>query len=261
LTDVKKIFILVGQPTSPPDLSEHVVNIDQYLHNHLLFRSLTPEQLKRACFDARMVRINRGDQLFGQGEQATAFFLLVEGQMKLARLSPGGDEKIIEIINAGGTFAEALMFLRARHYPVSAQAMKDSTLIRINSEHYYSVLSESNESCLAMLGDLSSRIHGLINEIDKLTLHNAACRIAGYLMSRVPENGLVFELDIPKLALASRLAIKPETLSRIIKQLSQERLIKVDKSQIEILDPSELQVFAESCTQLEADFRDSFNLG
>ncbi|MEO5344662.1 MAG: Crp/Fnr family transcriptional regulator, partial [Gammaproteobacteria bacterium SHHR-1] len=198
------------------------------------------------------------EQLFGQGEQANAFYLLVEGQIKLARLSPGGDEKIIEIINAGGTFAEALMFLRVKHYPVSAHAMKDSSLVRINSEHYFAVLAESNDTCLAMLGDLSSRIHGLINEIDKLTLHNAACRIAGYLMSRVPENGLAFELDIPKLALASRLAIKPETLSRIIKQLSQENLIKVDKSQIEILDPGELQVFAESCTQLEADFRDSF---
>ncbi len=236
------------------------MNFDLHLKNHILFKSLSPEQMNRACFDARIVRVGRNEQLFGQGDHATAFFTLIEGQIKLARLSPDGDEKIIEIINAGGTFAEALMFLRAKHYPVSALAMKDSTLIRINSEHYYSVLSESNQTCLAMLGDLSSRIHGLINEIDKLTLHNAACRIAGYLMSRVPEDGLVFELDVPKLALASRLAIKPETLSRIIKQLNKDGLIRVSKSQIEILDADELRVFAESCTQLEADFRQSFNL-
>lgn len=235
-------------------------DLQQVLSDHLLFRALNPEQMKRASLGSATLELEKGDHLFEQGDRAEFFYYLLDGQVKLSRLSPEGDEKIIEVITPGSTFAEALMFQRMPLYPLAAQTLKKSKLLRINCAHYYAVLSESPQSCLAMLADLSMRLHALVNEIDNLTLHNAACRIAGYLLAKVPEDGIEYCLDIPKLVLASRLAVKPETFSRIIKQLCRKDMIRVKGNQIKILDLEGLRAFSESCALLEESLSHSFHL-
>jgi CRP-like cAMP-binding protein len=234
--------------------------VRQILSRHHLFRVLDEDQMNRASLGCSTQNLDKGRHLFEQGDAARFFYYLIEGQVKLSRISPEGDEKIIEVITPGSTFAEALMFQRAPVYPVAAQTLKPSCLLKINSGHYYEVLSESPQSCLAMLADLSMRLHALVNEIDNLTLHNAACRIAGYLLSRVDQDGLVYQLDIPKLVLASRLAVKPETFSRIIKQLCCKNLISVKGNHIRILDLDGLKDFSESCSMRDGSLADSFHL-
>ena len=60
---------------------------------------------------AVLVQLGEHDQLFGQQDPARRFYLLLSGQMKLFRLALEGNEKVIEIVSPGSTFAEALMFL------------------------------------------------------------------------------------------------------------------------------------------------------
>lgn len=235
-------------------------NAQALLSRHPLFRSLSPEQLQRATQGASVIELTRNQHLFEQGSKAEFFYYLLEGQVTLSRFSPDGDEKIIEIVTPGSTFAEALMFMRAPFYPVAAQTLKDSRLIRINANNYYSLLSESASTCLNLLADLSQRLHGLVNEIDNLTLHNAACRIAGYLVTRAEVAGTEYELDIPKLALASRLAVKPETFSRIIKQLCLDDLIRMKGSRVHILDLNRLREFSQNCLLQEGSLTQSFHL-
>jgi CRP-like cAMP-binding protein len=59
-----------------------------------------------------------GESLFFQGDNATSFYLVLSGRIKLFRISPDGKEKVVEIMEAGATFAEALMFMDQPHYPV-----------------------------------------------------------------------------------------------------------------------------------------------
>jgi CRP/FNR family transcriptional regulator, dissimilatory nitrate respiration regulator len=231
-----------------------------YLEQHHLFRALNPEQMRQACLGAGIIDSPKGAHLFEQGDRANYFYFLLEGQIKLSRLSPDGDEKIIEVVTPGSTFAEALMFLKVRDYPVAAQALRDSRLIRVHMANYYSVVVQSVDTCLALLGDLSSRLRGLVNEIDNLTLHNAARRVAGYLLTQVSDLGLNYELDVPKLVLASRLAVKPETFSRILKQLSDDRLVRVKANQVQILDLEGLKRYSESCALQEGSLQASFHL-
>jgi CRP-like cAMP-binding protein len=231
--------------------------ITSILSDHLLFKSFSREQLASVCKDATFVSIEKNGHLFEQGEKASCFYYLCSGQVKLSRISRKGDEKIIEILHQGDTFAEALMFLKRWEYPVAAQALNDSTLIRIHFDSYQAVLSESVETCLALLGDVSSRMHELINEIERLTLHNASCRLSSYLSSLAPDEGGEFVLDVPKLALASRLAISPETFSRIIGQLCKNDLIRVDRNKISILDSDGLKAFSEDCVEFRSMSSDS----
>jgi DNA-binding MarR family transcriptional regulator len=51
-------------------------------------------------------------------------------------------------------------------------------------------------------------------------------------------------LDIPKHVLASRLSITPETLSRILKRLSEQEIIKVQEHSILLVNLSALRLLS-----------------
>jgi CRP-like cAMP-binding protein len=197
---------------------------------------LTEAQLERVHRRSHRVRLEEGQWLFSQGDEARRFFLVLEGQMKLFRLSPEGNEKIIEIISAGSTFAEALMFLERPYYPVCAAALSRVELVSMDARDFAHMLRESVDTCFLILGDLSQRLRGLIGEIDRLTLHGATGRVASYLLERASECGESFELDVRKSVVASRLSVKPETFSRAIKSLSDQGLITVQGNHFRVLD-------------------------
>jgi CRP-like cAMP-binding protein len=216
------------------------------LKRNLLFARLTEAQLKRVATHAQRLRLEEGEALFEQGDPATRFYLMLSGQIKLYRLSPAGNEKVIEIVVGGQTFAEALMFLEQPTYPVGAQALQPVELISLDARDFLSMLSESVSTCFVLMADMSKRLRRLIGEIDDLTLHSATCRVAGYLLAQMSDSPK-FNLKVPKQVLASRLSVKPETFSRIIKQLTKDGVLEVKGSQVRIQDRAALQQLADVC--------------
>jgi CRP-like cAMP-binding protein len=88
-----------------------------------LFAQLSPEQLARIAGKSRVVRLAAEEILFSHGGRADCFFFLVAGQLKLYRLSPEGQEKIIEVIEPGTAFAETRVFLESPRYHLSCAAL------------------------------------------------------------------------------------------------------------------------------------------
>jgi CRP-like cAMP-binding protein len=86
-----------------------------------------------------------------------------------------------------------------------------------------------------------------LREIDELSQYSATSRVAAYLLQAAPPEGGAYELPIPKHVLASRLSVKPETLSRIMKQLASDRLISVETNIITILNVTDLRTIADEC--------------
>jgi len=134
------------------------------LRKGLLFSHLGEEQLQRVAKGARRVTLTEGESLFEQGERADRFYLLLRGQVKLYRLSPAGNEKVIEVVTPGSTFAEALMFLDRPHYPVGAQALSAAELISVDAHDFAAMLRGSVDTCFLLLGDMSQRLRGLLRE-------------------------------------------------------------------------------------------------
>jgi len=217
------------------------------LKKGLLFSHLAADQLERVAGRARRVTLADGESLFEQGDRADRFYLLLGGQIKLYRLSPAGNEKVIEVVTPGSTFAEALMFLDRPHYPVGAQALAASTLISVDAHDFSAMLRESVDTCFLLMGDMSQRLRGLIREIDDLSLHSATCRVAGYLLAQAAERGDEFELNVPKQILASRLSVKPETFSRIIRNLSEQGLIRIDGNRVSVRQGEAMRNVADAC--------------
>jgi CRP-like cAMP-binding protein len=197
---------------------------------------------------ARELNLQDGQLFFQAGDPASHFYLVLEGQIKLSKLSLQGQEKVIEIIPPGETFAEALMFGEQPAYPVNATAIGKTRLLSFENAPYLEILRNSNEACFRLMGDMSRRLKHLINEIELLSLQNARYRLASYLWRRwqAAEPGSDnIELKTPKGVIASRLSITPETLSRTLHVFTEEGVLRVDGQRVTILDSDTLRSIAD----------------
>ena len=229
------------------------------LKKSFMFAGLTDKQLERVARHAVRIHLAEGEMLFQQNDRAERFYMLLRGQIKLFRLGPSGNEKVIEIVTPCSTFAEALMFLDRPAYPVGAQAIQPADIISIDAADFARMLRESVDTCFMLLGDMSQRLRGLIREIDDLSLSSATCRVAGYLLSKSEPEGRIFDLEVPKQTLASRLSVQPETFSRIVRQLSDQGILAVHGSRVEISDRDRLRQIANVCAQPEDSLADTFH--
>ena len=222
-----------------------VTNYD--LKGFYLFAGLDDAQREHLCQSALHFHLKPGEFLFEHGQPAERFFILLDGHIKLIRLSPEGTEKVIEIINPGESFAEAIMFMPRWIYPVSAQAILASDLLGFDNKVFLGMLENSFETCKRVMRDMSMRLRMWLNEIDNLTLQNATYRLVHYLLSQVPSDcaSCVYrvEFKVPKHVIASRLSIKPETLSRILHQLADEGLIEPEGHGVKILSVDKLRAY------------------
>ena len=225
------------------------MSISTELKDAFLFSKLNDDQLARVQAMSQEIVLEDDEALFEAGDPARRFFLVKEGQMKLSRLSLSGNEKVIEVVAPGHTFAEALMFSDQPTYPVRATSIGGTVLVAIESKVFLDLLRESVDTCFRVMGDMSMRLRRMIKEIDDLTLQTATGRVAGFLCGKYTYKGqtrIEFDLDTPKGVLASRLSVKPETFSRILHNFIDQQLVRVKGGHIEILDPNGLRKHAES---------------
>lgn len=210
------------------------------LRRHHLFSRLPDEALAEVCASANLKRLSAGATLFHQGDRAERFYYLFSGQVKLHRVASDGQEKLVEVIRAGESFAEALLFTGTPNYPVSATALKSCVMASLHGPQYRRMLEKHPSICLDILATLTIRLHQRMNEIDTLTLANASHRVVRFLHQSRDGDSDVVTLDVPKRLIASKLGIQPETFSRILNRLIATGMIDVRRRRIEILDRQRL---------------------
>lgn len=223
-------------------------NIPRYLRSLPLFSSTAEDELVRLAAGCSLRRFERGANIFNMGEACDGFHVVVVGQVKLFVVSPGGNEKVVELCGPGHSFAEAVMFMGVP-YVVSSQALADSLILTVSKEAVFHEIEADRRFALRMLAGLSRRLHGLIKDVEAYTLHSGVQRVIGYLLSNIdPERAsdgpasesTTVTLPASKAAIASRLSITPEYFSRVLHELESAGLIEVDKRDILIPDTARL---------------------
>jgi len=223
--------------------------IHTILANLPLFKEMSPEEIEHIAQGCREVHVTRGEILFQRGDQPHGFYVLVHGQVKLAFSSPQGIEKVVNLVGAGKTFGEAVMFMNTP-YPVYAQALMDSLLLHISKAVVFDGIDQHSGFCRKMLAGLSSRLHGLIADVEAYSLRSCTQRVIGYLLQHdvyadKPSTDVTVNLPASKTVIASRLNISPETFSRVLHDLTSAGLISVKGKDVHIHDIEKLGQYGQ----------------
>ncbi len=220
------------------------IKVQAFLSKVPLFARLRPDELDRIALGTSKVRVERGELVFQRGEPCVGFHIVMYGQVKLAFTSAQGAEKVVELVGAGQSFGEALMFM-GKPYIVTAQAMEDTMLLHVSKPVIFREIHSDPEFACTMLAGVSQRMHALMCDMESYSLRSGTQRVVGYLLKDCEEAGSS-ELTLPatKAVLASRLNLTPEHFSRIMADLSARQLIAFKGRRISIPDVEKLKACA-----------------
>lgn len=216
-----------------------------------LFEGLSPGQCAALGTIAVRKYYSRGEYFFSEGDNATGFYIILSGKVKIFKLSPDGKEQIFHILEDHEPFGEAAVFAGS-HYPASAQALSETPVIFFPTQQFINLTSREPTLALSMLSLLSLRLRKLTTLVENLSLREVPGRLSAYLLLLNESNGStpIIELSVSKNQMASLLGTIPETLSRILKRMNDDKLIKSDARSITILDKAGLIELAEGLRKL-----------
>jgi CRP/FNR family transcriptional regulator len=213
-----------------------VLNKKQLLAESILFKGLTPPLLRQIADLASIKNFQRGESIFFEGDEATGFYMVGQGRVKIFKMSLDGKEQILHIFGPGEPFGEVPVF-HGNPYPANAFSIELSVMLFFPRQKFIDLINSTPSLALSMLAVLSMRLRRFAAQIESLSLKEVPARLAAHLIYLAEEqnNTGAVTLEIPKGQLASLLGTSPETLSRIFTKMTGEGLIRVSGKKIEIL--------------------------
>jgi CRP/FNR family transcriptional activator FtrB len=190
-----------------------------FLRKIALFAPLPESSLQNIAEVAGLQRFSNHGYLFREGEDPDFVYCFIEGGIVLVG-GADGQEAVIEFFGPGESvlLPAALLGLP---YLVSARATCDGQALLIPAGKLRKLIDEDVALAAQCARVLSRHWRALINQIKEIKTHSAAERLAHFLVSQTEKTKGAVTLILPgmKKEVATRLGIKPETLSRTLKKL------------------------------------------
>ncbi len=209
-----------------------------------VFRGLKSETVEHILAPATAVMLRPHEWIVRQGDPATAFFIVIDGWVKLYRNTASGDETVIDIMTKGESFAEAVAFTGNR-YLATAEAVTEARVGRIPADHIVRCIRQSPDIALAMLASTSQHMHHLVQQVEQLKAQSGVQRVAEFLvsLSSAERGHCALVLPYDKVLIAGRLGLTPESLSRAFARLRAIGVV-VDASHVVVRDVAKLRQLA-----------------
>jgi CRP/FNR family transcriptional regulator len=181
-----------------------------------LFRGMGDDALARLAARGRQKVFGQGGTLFIEGSNGSEFFLLLEGEVRLYKTSPEGQEVALRIVRSGEVFAEVVLFENPV-YPVSASALSRVRVFAMDRTSFADLLDERDfrNEFIAML---MKKQRYLAGRILYLTSFDVEERFFRFLIEHYGTSG-TYSGDMAKKDMAAAIGTIPETLSRLINRL------------------------------------------
>jgi len=220
---------------------------NQILNTIPLFKEMNKSTLELIAAKSHFVDLEKGAFLYHKGDQCTGFYITIQGNIKVSFISRDGKEHVVRIIGPGQSFGEAMMFTE-KPYPATVQSITPAKVLFIPKALLFQCMEEDAGCVRGMLAGLSRRVQQLLTRLESLTLDSSQQRVIGYLLQHLDpsttKNGKRdIELQANKATIALHLNLAPETLSRVLHELCENGLIRVEGKVIHVLDIEKMRNF------------------
>ena len=234
--------MMMNARTVPPASRDQRL-VEAVLDNAALFRGLAHAQIANLARQCWTIGASRGDVIAPRGKRLPGVLAIAYGAVKLSLRAPEGGERVVQLAVAGQSFGESSA-LSGRVFPCEAQALSDARLVVIPTAAILALIEREPRSARRVIEMLAERNLALVDELQSSSLRRGSERLASFLDSLagdgMRDNACTVHLPASKTVIASRLNMKKETLSRLLRELSEQGLIQVTQRDIALLDRERL---------------------
>lgn len=183
----------------------------------------------------KIITLENKYTLFNENEKADFFYYVINGNIKLSKISHDGKEIIIRIVHNNEIFAEAVLYGR-NTYPVNAVSINKTYLLAISISGFKELCFTNQEFMLKLFITMSHQLRYFVDMVNDLTSADTTSRLLKYLYNLKEKTGSsTITLPISKRDLAMLLGAAPETISRIFTKLQNDGVISFNGKEITII--------------------------
>lgn len=224
-------------PTTP-------IDVPKVLAACPLFASVR-DPARQRLIDMAQSKTFRAEQvIFSQGQPVPGLFVVDSGLVRIFKVAPTGREHVLHVVGPSHTFAEVAV-LSGFPCPANAAALETSRCIMLPTKPLIAALQSDHALCLQLLTGMGRWVHHVVQLLENIVLRDAAARVAHYLLTT--ESVAAGKVDVVKLPmrkqdLANHLNLTGETLSRVLRRLTDQAVIEsIDRRHVHLLDRTALE--------------------
>ena len=182
-----------------------------------------------------------GNYIFLEDSKGEQCFFVLEGSVKVTRLSKDGREVILAMLNEGDFFGE-MSLLDGESRSANVIALEKTKVLTLDRNDFIAVVNDYPKIAVQLLKELARRLRKSDRQIASLSLSDAEKRIALCIIRFADEQGVIQngKVSIPKTPIQQDIAnmagTSRETVSRALGILEKEDLIERNGRELIILD-------------------------
>lgn len=206
-----------------------------------LFSELTDDDLREIQKLAVRQVYKKDNMVLIEEEIGSTMFIILDGRVKISRISDDGREVILSILSEGDFFGE-MSILDGQNRSANVVTLEDSKIMIIRREDFLQMLHDYPQIAINLLKELAQRLRRSDSQIKSLSLQNATGKVASTLLRIADDSGKIFrgQVEIPRLPpqqdLANMAGTSRETISRVLKSLTKRGYLRKEGSRLIILD-------------------------
>jgi len=206
-----------------------------------LFSELTSEELEQIKWTARECVYPKAVTVFVREQEADGLYIICAGLVKVMILYPDGREKTLAILGEGDILGEVTLYgseLRS----ASVETLAVTTFLIIPRDQFHSLLLTIPRLSFKIIELLSWRLRRANKQIEELTFLNARSKVICALIYLAEEHGhkvrneIYVLLSLTHAELAKLAGVTRETVTKILGELQDKKLITISKSNIKMTD-------------------------
>ena len=215
------------------------------------FAGLSGGDLDAILTSARSARYAKDSEVFGQDEEASSFFLLLSGHIRVVRTTPDGNQVIARYINEGELFGIAVAMGRST-YPASAVAAVDCVVLSWPNGAWRDLQSRVPAFAASAYQTVGARLQETQARVVEMSTQQVEQRIASAVLRLVTQSGRKIdegiEIDFPitRQDIAEMTGSTLHTVSRLLSAWEDEGIVRSGRQKVIVTDPHALMLLAEN---------------
>jgi CRP-like cAMP-binding protein len=187
-----------------------------------IFRDVGKRDVDDLLPHLRQRAFARGESLWGEGDPATALYIVVEGQLKSYRVSRDGVELILEIVSSGEITGEVGLFHPSGVRQVCVSAMEPTLCLTIARDPLLAFMTRHPLVMRRMLESLSQVAGRAAYSLTDVAFDDIRQRVARTLLDLAREqgeptaSGVRIRLKLSQATLAAMVAASRENVNRAL---------------------------------------------
>ena len=186
-------------------------------------------------------QFSKDEVLAFSGEKVERAIILLEGKLQGEMVDYTGNSLKIEELEPPQMVAPAFLYGPQSFFPVNLSALSEGKILIIVRNEFTQLLSNDLRVLNNYLNIVSGKAQFLSRKITFLSFKTIREKIAYYLLHHLKSGTIIVTLNQSQKGLAEMFGVARPSLARTISEMEEEKIIRWDRNQVEILNLESLR--------------------